>query len=256
MHNLQRFGTIKDLIFGRVHFVFLGEHLWFPVENIYCPLDSWKAKDYLDNDHLTEVCLFFLVFFSPGLLKCFWNSEEWGGLEICRWRFLSLIRPGPHLSWGTWLPPSPTSGIGRHLLSSTSSPAFQAFSSSLVSFWCWLFFAPYDLRRVHLFLQLDQWHKRAQCRYATEGTNYPPGFVFNLLHTMQCVQIFPFSWIICWIICWNWTPQPAIILLVLPSLTFYGAAACIFTPQLSDILSQTESEDRSIAEPVTDSLTE
>ena len=172
-----------------VHLVFLGEHLWFPVKNIYCPLDSWKAKDYLDNDHLTEVCQFFLVFFSPGLLKCFWNSEEWGGLEICRWRFLSLIRPGPHLSWGTWLPPSPTSGISRHLLSSTSSPAFQAFSSSLVSFWCWLFFAPYDLRRVHLFLQLDQWHKRAQCRYATEGTNYPPGFVFNPLHTMQCVSL-------------------------------------------------------------------
>ena len=84
-------------------------------------------------------------------------------------------------------PPQCTSGISRHLLSSTSSPAFQAFSSSLVSFWCWLFFAPYDLRRVHLFLQLDQWHKRAQCRYATEGTNYPPGF--NPLHTMQCVSL-------------------------------------------------------------------
>ena len=171
-----------------VHLVFLGEHLWFPVKKFTVLSIPGKLKTiWTMTIWLRFACS--SLFFSPGLLKCFWNSEEWGGLEINRWRFLSLIRLGPHLSWGTWLPPSPTSGIGRHLLSSTSSPAFQAFSSSLVSFWCWLFFAPYDLRRVHLFLQLDQWHKRAQCRYATEGTNYPPGFVFNPLHTMQCVSL-------------------------------------------------------------------
>ena len=133
------------------------------------------------------------LFFS---LPVYWSVSETLRSEAA-WRYaggdsyLWLDRVPTSLgpSWGTWLPPSPTYGISRHLLSSTSSPAFQAFSSSLVSFWCWLFFAPYDLRRVHLFLQLDQWHKRAQCRYATEGTNYPPGFVFNLLHTMQCVSL-------------------------------------------------------------------
>ena len=234
-----------------VHLVFLGEHLWFPVKKFTVLSIPGKLKTiWTMTIWLRFACS--SLFFS---LPVYWSVSETLRSEAA-WRYAG----GDSYLWLDRVPTSlgepdyrpPTSGISRHLLSSTSSPAFQAFSSSLVSFWCWLFFAPYDLRRVHLFLQLDQWHKRAQCRYATEGTNYPPGFVFNPLHTMQCVQVFPCSWIICW----NWTPQPAIILLVLPSLTFYGAAGCIFTPQLSDILSQTESEDRSIAEPVTDSLTE